>query len=61
MEKLIYLMGDAEAGRPPKGRDDLLARIREAIPDLRAAGGHTIACTVVNEREAKARSMTPDA
>lgn len=38
MEKLIYLLGDTEAGALPKGRDDLREKILAAAPALEAAG-----------------------
>jgi hypothetical protein len=48
MEKLVYLLGDAEAGTPPRGRDDLREKIFAAVPSLEAAGATSLTVSVAD-------------
>ena len=51
MEKLVYLLGDAEVGRPPRGRGDLREKIFGAAPALKAAGAGGITFGVADVEE----------
>lgn len=48
MEKLIYLLGDTEAGGAPQGRADLREKIFEAVPALEAAGARDLTVSVAD-------------
>ena len=48
MEKLIYLLGDAEAGTPPQRRHDLREKIFAVVPALEAAGARDLTVTVAD-------------
>ena len=48
MEKLVYLLGDTEAGTPPRGRGDLREKIFAAVPALEAAGARDITVSVAD-------------
>jgi hypothetical protein len=48
MEKLIYLLGDAEAGTVPHGRRDLRDALFEAAPVLRETGARDLTFSVAD-------------
>ena len=48
MEKLVYLLGDAEAGTPPRERHDLRAKVFAAVPALEAAGARDLTISVAD-------------
>ena len=48
MEKLVYLLGDAEAGTPPQRRHDLREKIFAVVPALEAAGARDLTVTVAD-------------
>lgn len=48
MEKLVYLLGDTEAGKPPRRRNDLREKIFAAVPALEAAGARDLAVSVAD-------------
>ncbi|MBB83240.1 MAG: hypothetical protein CL931_05450 [Deltaproteobacteria bacterium] len=48
MEKLVYLLGDAEAGTPPQRRHDLREKIFDVVPALEAAGARDLTVTVAD-------------
>lgn len=48
MEKLVYLLGDAEAGTPPQRRHDLREKIFAVVPSLEAAGARDLTVTVAD-------------
>ena len=48
MEKLVYLLGDAEGGTPPQRRHDLREKIFAVVPALEAAGARDLTVTVAD-------------
>lgn len=48
MEKLVYLLGDAEAGTVPRNRHDLRERIFSVVPALESAGGQALTISVAD-------------
>jgi len=48
MEKLIYLLGDAEAGTIPQGRGDLRNALLDAAPSLGSVGARDLTLSVAD-------------
>ena len=58
MEKLVYLLGDAEPGEVPRARVDLRDRLLEVGPALDRLGARQALCTVADLDDPEADRMT---
>ncbi|MCR9094260.1 MAG: EthD domain-containing protein [bacterium] len=57
MEKLVYLLGDTDAGTTPRSRDDLRDRIFSVVPALESAGGKSLTISVADVADPAAEGI----